>query len=82
MNYPKTIKRLARKKGYTLRHLKCISGIGKETNLRNPSRTIVSRFLSALEMSQEQFYLELLRDSELPIEIRLKIIELTNKYFN
>ena len=66
MNYPKTIKRLARRKGYTLRHLKSISGIGKETNLKNPSRTMVSRFLSVLEMSQEQFYLELLRDSANP----------------
>jgi len=81
MNYSKTIKRLAYKKGYTLRSLKHIAGIHRETALSNPGTVLLTKILNGLDITQEQFYLELLRDSDLPSDFRVEIMKLTNKYF-
>lgn len=80
MDYQKTIKRLAKQRGYTLMEFRRIAKIGRETRFTTLPTRCLPKILTGLQISQELFLLELLRDSDLPSDFKIKLENLKNKY--
>lgn len=82
MNYHKTIKRLAKQRGYTLKEFNSIANIGEKTRVVAITERSLPKLLSSLKMSQEAFFLELLRDSNMPDDFKIQLEKLKRKYLN
>ena len=71
---------MAKQRGYTLKEFKRITEIGKNTLFNALPTRSLPKLLDGLQISQEEFFLELLRDSDLPSDFKIKLENLKNKY--